>query len=150
LILEIPGIEFCGIKDRNCYQSVVHQNAADNVNEIQSSSCHCLSTCTSILYDAEISNLHHIGKLGYFENLRKKTNKTKKNFLFGSIASIDIGFRENQFVALKRSQLFGKTELLANCGGLLGLFLGFSIISIVEAFYFLTIRLITDFKTKYF
>jgi acid-sensing ion channel, other len=146
-ILEIPGIEFCGIKDRICYQTVGHQNAADNVNEIQSSSCHCLSTCTSISYDAEISNLRHLGNLGYFENLKKKTNKTKK--LFFSRTSIDIGFRENQFVTLKRSQLFGKTELLANCGGLLGLFLGLSIISIVEVIYFFTIRLVTDIKTNF-
>jgi hypothetical protein len=66
LILEIP---FCGVKDRFCQQTVVHQNAATNVNEIQSSSCHCLSTCTSISYDAEINNMRYKGEARYLVNL---------------------------------------------------------------------------------
>jgi Amiloride-sensitive sodium channel len=82
----------------------------------------------------------------YLKNLEKPTRQKKTFF---SSTSIDIGFRESQFVALKRTHLFGKTELLANCGGLLGLFLGFSIMSIVEVIYFFTIRLMTDIKTHF-
>jgi hypothetical protein len=37
--------------------------------------------------------------------------------------------------------MYGPTDFLANCGGLLGLFLGVSVISIVEIFYFCTIRI---------
>jgi acid-sensing ion channel, other len=62
---------------------------------------------------------------------------------------MDIGFRENQFIALKRSQLFGKTELLAHCGGLLGLFLGFSFISILELIYFCTIRVFCNVRRRF-
>jgi Amiloride-sensitive sodium channel len=43
-----------------------------------------------------------------------------------SFAVFTVTFRESQFVALHRSELYGITELLASCGGLLGLFLGFS------------------------
>lgn len=41
----------------------------------------------------------------------------------------------------KRSELYGPTDFLANCGGLLGLFMGVSLLSIVEIVYYLTIRL---------
>jgi acid-sensing ion channel, other len=65
------------------------------------------------------------------------------NFIF-SIAHMDIVFRDNQFFALKRSRRYGFTEFMAHCGGLLGLFLGFSFMSILEIIYFCTIWLICD------
>jgi Amiloride-sensitive sodium channel len=63
-----------------------------------------------------------------------------------SVAEIGVVMRENEFIALRRSQLYGTTEFLANCGGLLGLFLGFSIVSILELVYFCTIRLFCNFQ----
>jgi Amiloride-sensitive sodium channel len=41
----------------------------------------------------------------------------------------------------ERTELYGKTDFLANCGGLLGLFLGASVISFLEIVYFSCIRL---------
>jgi Amiloride-sensitive sodium channel len=41
----------------------------------------------------------------------------------------------------QRSELYGRADFLANCGGLLGLFLGASVISCLEIVYFCTIRL---------
>jgi acid-sensing ion channel, other len=66
--------------------------------------------------------------------------------IFSSHSSITIGFKEHQFVAMERGQLFGPTELVAQFGGLLGLFLGFSLMSVMELVYFCTIRLICDLK----
>ncbi|XP_061710717.1 pickpocket protein 28-like [Cydia pomonella] len=54
---------------------------------------------------------------------------------------LEIYFKEPRFVSMRRSELFGLTDFLANCGGLLGLFLGFSFLSLVEIFYFCTLRL---------
>lgn len=51
-----------------------------------------------------------------------------------------IFFRDSQFITSKRSELYGQTDFLANCGGLLGLFMGVSILSLVEVLYFFTIR----------
>jgi acid-sensing ion channel, other len=53
-------------------------------------------------------------------------------------------------VAMERAQLYGPTELVAHFGGLLGLFLGFSLMSVLELVYFCTIRLIYDFKNVLF
>lgn len=56
-------------------------------------------------------------------------------------ARIIISFKENQFLASRRSELYGVIDFVANCGGLLGLFMGVSVLSIVEVLYFPTLRL---------
>lgn len=56
-------------------------------------------------------------------------------------ARLSIFFKEHQFITSKRSELYGQTDFLANCGGLLGLFMGVSVLSIVEVIYYFTLRL---------
>jgi Amiloride-sensitive sodium channel len=53
---------------------------------------------------------------------------------------VDIYFKENEFITSQRSELYGVTGFLAKCGGLMGLCLGVSVISIFELLYFCTIR----------
>lgn len=61
---------------------------------------------------------------------------------------ISIFFKENQFITSKRSELYGQTDFLANCGGLLGLFMGVSLLSFVEIIYFCTLRLCNNLKMR--
>lgn len=56
------------------------------------------------------------------------------------LTKLDIFFKDRQFVKLHRSELFGQTDFMANIGGLLGLFLGFSVLSLIEIVYFSTLR----------
>lgn len=65
------------------------------------------------------------------------------------MSSLSIYFKENQFISSKRSELYGTTDFLANIGGLLGLFMGISVISFTEIIYFCTIRLGTYFKKQH-
>lgn len=44
--------------------------------------------------------------------------------------------------------MYGQTELLANFGGLLGFFLGISLLSFVEIIYFFTLRTFLLVKNK--
>jgi Amiloride-sensitive sodium channel len=53
---------------------------------------------------------------------------------------VDIYFKENEFITSQRTELYGVTGFLAKCGGLMGLCLGVSVISIFELLYFCTIR----------
>ena len=53
---------------------------------------------------------------------------------------VSIRFREWEFMALERQELFGDVNFWASCGGLLGLFTGFSVISLAEVVYYLTLR----------
>lgn len=69
-------------------------------------------------------------------------------FLFRvQLARLSIFFKESQFITSKRSELYGQTDFLANCGGLLGLFMGVSILSI-EIIYYLTIRLCCNLSMR--
>lgn len=50
----------------------------------------------------------------------------------------------NQFITLDRSELFGPTDFLANFGGLLGLCIGFSLLTLIEVIYYLTVRIVCN------
>lgn len=63
-------------------------------------------------------------------------------------ARLSIFFKENQFITSKRSELYGQTDFLANCGGLLGLFMGVSLLSIVEVIYYCTLRLWCNLRAR--
>ncbi|KAE8744816.1 hypothetical protein FOCC_FOCC008540, partial [Frankliniella occidentalis] len=78
--------------------------------------CDCLPSCTILKYDGEAS---------------VDTFPSQLNVYFNSL----------QFVSNRRSELYGHTDFLANFGGLLGLFTGFSVISLVEVGYYVSLRL---------
>jgi hypothetical protein len=43
-----------------------------------------------------------------------------------------IYFKENQFLINKRAERFGFIDFISNCGGLMGIFMGISLLSIAE------------------
>lgn len=61
-------------------------------------------------------------------------------------ARISISFSDNQFFASRRSQLYDTIDFFGNCGGLLGLFMGFSFLSVIEMVYYCTLRLYWNLK----
>ncbi|XP_044272487.1 pickpocket protein 28-like [Tribolium madens] len=103
--------------------------------------CDCLPACTSITYNAETSQADF--------NWPKVFQAFKANFSEYpgvQMTRLTIFFKDMQFITSERNELYGQTDFLANCGGLLGLFTGFSFLSIVEIFYFLSLRLICNVK----
>ena len=51
-------------------------------------------------------------------------------------------YHKNQhFLTRKRAELFNEVDLFSYIGGVLGLCLGFSAMSLLEVFYFYTLRL---------
>ncbi|XP_063703633.1 pickpocket protein 28-like [Culicoides brevitarsis] len=65
-----------------------------------------------------------------------------ENFMNVYNTSFKIQFEESQFLSYKRIVPYEVPDFIANCGGLLGLFMGISILSLVEIIYFCTFRLI--------
>lgn len=125
----------CGIHKRPCLYEIEDkfsefEISESNNNEKKSTSCDCLPLCTSIEYNVEISQADY--KL---EDNLKDVNEDAK------YTKLIIFFKNSQFIASKRSELYGMTDFLANCGGLLGLFMGVSLLSLVELAYFFIIRL---------
>lgn len=54
---------------------------------------------------------------------------------------LSVFFNDYQFTITKRSELYGATDFFAYCGGVLGLCLGVSLLSVVEIIYYFTLRL---------
>lgn len=63
------------------------------------------------------------------------------SFFRASPARLSIYFKEHQFITSHRSELYGYVDFLGACGGLLGLFMGVSVLSIIECLYYFTLRL---------
>ncbi|KAK5641660.1 hypothetical protein RI129_010207 [Pyrocoelia pectoralis] len=103
--------------------------------------CDCLQACTSLTYNSENSQ----AEFAWY----KVFEATKANFqgLTGAnLTSVTLFFKEMQFITSERNELYGPTDFLANCGGLLGLFMGFSFLSVIEIVYFLSLRLACNLK----
>lgn len=62
------------------------------------------------------------------------------------MSHFQIYFRKNQYITMDRNELFGITDFLANFGGLLGLFIGFSLLSLKELLYYFSLRIICNIK----
>jgi Amiloride-sensitive sodium channel len=63
-------------------------------------------------------------------------------------SSMSIYIAEDEVFVFKRYATYGIVTLLSNIGGLLGLFLGVSVLSVVEVFYFFVIRFINNMWWK--
>jgi acid-sensing ion channel, other len=101
----------------------------DNLQE-SNGVCKCLPSCNSIEYKIQvISN----------DNDDYKHND-------GDVeASFEFRYKDGDYFPLVRYQVFKTKDFLSSVGGLLGLFAGISVLSIIEFIYFFTLRLAVDF-----
>lgn len=77
--------------------------------------------------------------------LPEKLNSSKNVELLKQLALVSWMYSSKHQNSLqkKRSKLYSNTDFLANFGGLIGMFLGASLLSIVEILYFCIIQLIS-------
>jgi amiloride-sensitive sodium channel len=59
-------------------------------------------------------------------------------------STINVRMNMDDMIVYRRYQQFTSSDVVSYVGGILGLFAGISMLSIVEFFYFFTIRLSTD------
>nr|CAD7454156.1 unnamed protein product [Timema tahoe] len=116
-------------------------------NQVKNSSamtCDCLPACTGLQYDGETSSAHFD-----WESLLPAYNLSVNDPAYlGCGRSNDYSYNlpecsevgdEVRFIPINHCICSS-----ANCGGLLGLFMGISMLSLLEIFYYLTIRLSCD------
>ncbi|XP_045451415.1 pickpocket protein 28-like [Melitaea cinxia] len=146
-----PEMKVCSLGKRQCMNDarmeLVTVEIQNNLEEATNAdytlgeayrvaiNCKCLPACTSIEYEAETSQAD-FDVDAFFKAMNINTIN-EADILY---TQIKIFFKEAQFIKVRRSELYGHTDFLANCGGLLGLFLGFSLLSVVEFIYFFTLR----------
>lgn len=124
----------CGLQKLRCVDRVENEYAV-RIMEKKANDCNCLPACQSISYDAELSMAKY-DRFEYWAAKNKKERSTNRKHL-----RLFISFKDEQFFATRRSEIYGKTDFIANCGGIMGLFMGVSLLSIVEMVYFSTLRL---------
>ncbi|XP_076161404.1 pickpocket protein 28 isoform X2 [Ptiloglossa arizonensis] len=113
------------------------ESGITSINASETPSCNCYPGCFEINYNVEISQSKLVPNFNIAENYVKNS----KQYFTENMAVVHLFFVESQFTKYMKNELFGFTEFLSSTGGLLGLFMGFSFLSLVEIVYFLTLRI---------
>ncbi|XP_058125994.1 pickpocket protein 28-like [Anopheles ziemanni] len=135
------GTRLCGIQKLKCCDeadAILQEqglNLVDNSSRELVSSCNCLPACTFVQFNAEISQADL-----EWRRLTETINLFPNKLNNSDLSLIYIYFKEGHFNSIKRNQIFGVDDFIANCGGILGLFMGVSLLSIVEILYYFTMK----------
>ncbi|XP_022916751.1 pickpocket protein 28-like [Onthophagus taurus] len=128
--------QICGSGSTACMKNA-RTSIVSSVNSTESG-CNCLQACTAVTYNAETSqaDFNWVKVLEAYEN--------EEDFTGTRMARMTLFYKEMQVITSERNELYGITDFMANCGGLLGLFIGFSFVSLIETLYFMTLRLLMN------
>ncbi|XP_013104729.2 pickpocket protein 28-like [Stomoxys calcitrans] len=145
--LDVPT---CGLAKVSCYVSaeeemnfvISNQTKLKSVDPNVQIMCDCIPSCNSLDYNFEISRAFY----DYEKTLVARRDTYELDDARGS--RLSVYFKEPQFTAIKRTVMYGITTLIANCGGILGLFMGISSLSIIELIYFFTVRLCNNLHKR--
>ncbi|XP_056641252.1 pickpocket protein 28-like [Diorhabda sublineata] len=104
----------------------------------QQTGCNCKPACNEITYDTELSY-----NTAFFD-IMNKSLKAELDFEHHQYSTLLMYFKKSNVETKERRELYGFSDLISNFGGLIGLFTGFSILSLIEMIYFLTLRPLGD------
>ncbi|CAG9802120.1 unnamed protein product [Chironomus riparius] len=129
--------KICSRLEAPCYENIIYK--IQNTMNGNLSCNHCLPACFEINYGREISS--SILGTGSFQTVEPQLSRVyNANYIRDNLAVVHISLNENAYSGNTKNELIGFTEFLSNTGGLLGLFMGFSVISLMEIIYFLSLR----------
>jgi acid-sensing ion channel, other len=92
--------------------------------------CKCLPSCNSIEYSYEMFEEEFDWDYSKYDYRRTSVSEFR--------------YKDSDYFPLVRYQEFKDKDFLSYVGGLLGLFAGISVLSIVEFIYFFSLRLVVD------
>ncbi|KAH8361996.1 hypothetical protein KR200_002218 [Drosophila serrata] len=103
----------------------------------------CLEQCLPSCFDLNFNGFAYSTKISH-DGFRQTHPNGRWNFTDSyverSVAVVNMYFKEPAFRANKQTEFIGFSDFLSCVGGLMGLFLGFSFLSIAECVYFALIR----------
>lgn len=113
--------KICEHSEMNCYLEAADLLKQNEISQsIQfgypKSHCNCLPLCTSITYEPEVTPTNADFKK-YFETIDKDYDKIYPGIL---MTQLTIYFKDTEFTSFERSEIYGLTDFIANCGGLFG------------------------------
>ncbi|KAH8373199.1 hypothetical protein KR009_002093, partial [Drosophila setifemur] len=133
-----PLARVCGPNDNVCTDRVQTEIESSMTNL----SCEsCWPGCFELTYKATVSTASIVS------DPRFRAGGNLPEYIFhgphsnsSELSILHFYYMTNIFRSTTKSEMFGFTEFLSNTGGLLGLFMGFSIFSVIEIVYYITVR----------
>ncbi|KAL0818256.1 hypothetical protein ABMA28_008749 [Loxostege sticticalis] len=122
----------CGKADAKCYTNSTQLKPKKKACE------ECIPSCTEIAYSERMSTapLHK----SLVRHLARVNGNITPEYFTENMLVVHFYFEDDTFMRFTKGEIFGLTEFLSNTGGLLGLCMGFSMMSAVELLYYLTLR----------
>ncbi|XP_068147801.1 pickpocket protein 28 [Drosophila tropicalis] len=102
----------------------------------------CLPSCFDLTYMASSFPFPLASR--NFKMANPLVGNMSKVYLRDNIAVMNVYYRESVYYGNMKNVYIGLTEFLSNIGGVMGLFMGFSVISLAEIFYFLILKPLTE------
>ncbi|XP_037915033.1 pickpocket protein 28-like [Hermetia illucens] len=132
-----PNANVCGLSDMKCSDSVRYKTHKTS-EELYQCSEECIPACFELGFSTNIysSRLSH----KQFLISDKPIQSMSEQYAEDNIVAVHFYYTERAFRSHTKQQFVGFTEFLSDTGGLMGLFLGFSVLSIVEIIYYILIR----------
>ncbi|XP_031634318.1 pickpocket protein 28-like [Contarinia nasturtii] len=122
--------KICGAASIDCYLNVQSRlNFFQDDDDDAIANCNCNQPCKFLKYQTTIANW------------KMATIGSEMNDTGQQLARVVIYFDAKRVQILKRSETYTLVDFLSICGGLLGLYLGISLLSIIEIVYYPTLRL---------
>lgn len=142
----------CGLQEFDCgreaeielFEDMNYNLLSDDEHSRKREKCHCKPACTSINYYTEMSQVEFD-----FKKVVKPKSYGGQSMLDHEdlvISYVAIYFKQKDFLNMKREELYGWRDFIANIGGLMGLFMGVSVISLAEIIYHLTLRFAVNLR----
>nr|XP_049601087.1 acid-sensing ion channel 2 isoform X2 [Syngnathus scovelli] len=114
----------------NCNCRMVHMPA--KLSAAESSGCMCRTPCNVTRYNKELSMVKIPSKTSA-RYLQKKFNKSEK-YIADNILVLDVFFEALNYETIEQKKAYEVAGLLGDIGGQMGLFIGASILTILELF----------------
>ncbi|XP_037931932.1 pickpocket protein 28-like [Teleopsis dalmanni] len=126
----------CSIFDLNCVESV--RLGILNDRDMLDCSNQCWPSCYDVTYfpDFFSAPISHLG----FKISSEKLNNYSSAYVERNMAVVNLYFKENSYRSILQTEYTGITDFLSSVGGIIGLFFGFSFISLAEFIFFAMIR----------
>ncbi|XP_020287814.1 sodium channel protein Nach-like isoform X2 [Pseudomyrmex gracilis] len=152
------GTKVCDLKDVYCLKSFKslfdtswpllekNDNLPRNIEKIDGGPCGCIPDCSLFQYPIESS----FGSLdsSIYYNDGSFTQNPRNAISIKNHSIIHVYFNDLVAFQYRRILNYSWRNLFASFGGLLGLFVGFSLMTVFEFLYFFVIRVIVDARVK--
>lgn len=117
-----------------CYELV--EKSLNNDDNLAVKSCDCLPDCNMIDYVYEVIRDERV-------NRNESLFDDKERTYYLDTRAV-VRFGNDDYFATKRYASYRSVEFISSIGGLLGIFLGISVMSLIEIFYFFAFRVLND------